>query len=155
MMTAGRYYVGDLCYVLSDVWDEVCNLTIFGNDCKEGSFTLKDGRHFVMYGTAYGDGTYAGSDGKRYSVDSGTIGCVTMNDSDITPEIQKTLDMGHGHLVHFPENFETKSEYSNRERGVLHFGSLVINTVDENDEEDEYNDDWDNEEEEEEARNDY
>lgn len=25
-MPAGRYYVGDLCYVMDDVWDEVCDL---------------------------------------------------------------------------------------------------------------------------------
>lgn len=28
MMKAGTYYVGDLCYVLHEDWDEVCSLII-------------------------------------------------------------------------------------------------------------------------------
>ena len=134
MMPAGRYYVGDLCYVLNDVWDEVCELSLF--ECEGGPFTLKDGRQFIMYGTAYGDGCYPSSDGKLYSVDSGTIGCVIMNDSDITPEIQKILDGGLGHLVHFPENFETKNDTIpyGTQKGIIHFGSLIINTVDDENE---------------------
>ena len=56
MMPAGTYYVGDLCYVMSDEeWDQFCSITIEGMNCLEGEFTMPDGRRFATYGTAYGD----------------------------------------------------------------------------------------------------
>ena len=55
-MPAGQYYIGDLCYVMHDEWDEVCHL-LFGSSqtgrIKEGEFVLKDGRRFACYSTAY------------------------------------------------------------------------------------------------------
>ena len=76
-----EYYIGDLCYVL----DENTNNELFGlvqNDpLIEGKFvTLKDGRKFFLGSTAHGDGGYLGSDGNEYSVDSGTIGIVAIDD---------------------------------------------------------------------------
>ena len=32
MFPAGKYYVGDLCYVMHDEWDEVCGLFFKGRD---------------------------------------------------------------------------------------------------------------------------
>ena len=66
-MPAGRYYVGDLCYVMHDVWDEVCDL-VFPYDGRGvyGKFKLKDGREFAVYSTAYGDGTYYDGMGRKY-----------------------------------------------------------------------------------------
>ncbi len=44
-MPAGKYYVGDLCYVMHDVWDEVCDLMFpHDNSGVYGKFKLKDGR---------------------------------------------------------------------------------------------------------------
>lgn len=130
-MPAGRYYVGDLCYVLHDEWNEVCDLTIKGHECLDGGFTLKDGRQFVMFGTAYGDGVYLGSDGKEYAVDSGTIGCIQM---DNAPDAN-----GLGHIVEFKEEFDCKSLPGyNANRGNLFFGNLNINTDPEPEEEEEY-----------------
>ena len=75
-MKAGKYYVGDLCYVLGDRWTEVCDLIIVGHKCLDGEFELADGTKFAIYGTAYGDGHYLDQKGNGYPVDSGTIGCV-------------------------------------------------------------------------------
>mgnify|MGYP003347542378 CR=1 FL=1 len=81
MMTAGEYYVGDLCYVMSDEeWEEVCRLTTEGQKCISGEFTMADGRRFAMYNTAYGDGIYVDEKYMKYSVDSGTIGCIKVED---------------------------------------------------------------------------
>jgi len=81
MMPAGEYYIGDLCYVMtSEEWLEVCDLTIQDSRLIEGEFQLKDGRKFAMYSTAYGDGTYYDHYGFSYSVDSGSIGCIRMED---------------------------------------------------------------------------
>ena len=54
-MPAGRYYIGDLCYVMHPEWQECCEL-FFPPGAPgrgvEGEFTLKDGRRFASYGTA-------------------------------------------------------------------------------------------------------
>ena len=85
-MKAGKYYVGDLCYVMHPQWEEVCELLFAGrtdHGCNEGEFTLKNGVKFAIYNTAYGDGTYQDlwNDGE-YPVDSGSIGCIRVEDVD-------------------------------------------------------------------------
>ena len=80
-MQAGKYYVGDLCYVMdNDEWDQVCSIIIQGNKVFDGEFELKDGRKFAIYSTAYGDGLYNDYYGNEYSVDSGSIGCIKVED---------------------------------------------------------------------------
>lgn len=140
-MPAGNYYVGDLCYVLHDEWDECCNLFFQGrNDhgCNEGEFTLKDGRRFANFNTAIGDGSYQDQRGRYYSVDSGSIGCVLLTDLDL-----ENADnfIRAGQIVDFPNDFEVYSE-----GGVLHFGSLEIDTDPEWEEEEDEDSEWYDEE---------
>ena|SRR5687768_2335311 len=108
-MKAGRHYVGDLCYVLGGVWHEVCALT---NGGAEGEFTLKDGRKFAMFNTAYGDGVYSDQDERKYPVDSGTLGCM------LTSECGHAFD--DGQEIDFPEDFEVT-----KEGGLIKFGNIV------------------------------
>lgn len=72
-MPAGRYWVGDLCYVLDDVWDEVWRLC-------DGVHTLADGRRVAIFSTVHGDGIYDDDDGNEYAVDSGSLGCILADD---------------------------------------------------------------------------
>lgn len=69
----GKYYIGDLCYVLGDpVYD-----TIFGGlgGYDSGLYQEKGtDRFFFVDGTAYGDGLYYDSEGREYGVDAGIIG---------------------------------------------------------------------------------
>jgi hypothetical protein len=117
-MPAGKYYVGDLCYVIDKEWSEVCELTLDKRGRSiEGTHTLKDGRKFAMFGTAYGDGYYRDQEGQGYSVDSGTIGCMKVE--DITEEIDPTL----GHVIDFPNDFYVKNN-----GGELIFGRVWIDT---------------------------
>ena len=120
MMKSGTYYVGDLCYVLHDEWDEVCELIIKDNVCLDGEFTLKDGRRFAIYGTAYGDGTYLDQSGNEYGVDAGSIGCILL--SDINLESEGNFLTG-GNIVPFESDFRTDEE-----DGRIMFGSLIIDT---------------------------
>lgn len=80
MMQPGVYYVGDLCYVMHPQWNEVCNLTITGNESLDGEFNLSSGVRFSIHSTAYGDGSYQDEQGREYPVDSGTIGCIRVED---------------------------------------------------------------------------
>ena len=74
-LPAGRYYIGDICYVLKDsVKDD-----IFGDTNYEpGHYKMKDGE-FLVNRTAYGDGSYPGSNNYQYGVDAAVIGITNIN----------------------------------------------------------------------------
>ena len=125
-MQEGRYYIGDLCYVMSDEeWDEVCSITIKDNKCIEGEFNLKDGRRFALYGTAWGDGLYNDQYGHSYSVDSGTIGCIL--ESDIKEKIDDILQLGV--LIDMNTPFVTSGGRGDPDwEGIIQFGTVMIET---------------------------
>ena len=84
-LPAGKYWVGDLCYVIDDdTWqDRVCNESF---DEQGRSLDVKldvPGGVLVIGHTAYGDGLYEGSDGFDYPVDSSrTRGMTVVTDSN-------------------------------------------------------------------------
>ena len=123
MMPAGKYYVGDLCYVMNDdEWDQVCSVTIVDNKCIDGEFNLPDGRRFAMYGTAWGDGVYKDLCDREFSVDSGTIGCIKVDDIK-TEKYEHIAELGN--FIDFDSDFVT---YGSRKEGVIQFGRIHINT---------------------------
>lgn len=132
-MPAGRYYIGDLCYVMHPEWDEFCELTIRDNQCLDGEFTLKDGRRFASFGTAYGDGTYRSNIGTEHSVDAGLIGCIRVEDirDDQYDDIEEL-----GAVVEFDQPFEVSSD-----QGLIVFGHVQIETAGGYDEEEDCFDD--------------
>ena len=121
MMPAGKYYIGDLCYVMTDEeWKEFCAITIQGNKCVDGEFEFNDGRRFATYGTAWGDGEYYDQYGHTYSVDAGLIGCILMSDIRAR-KYDNLLDLGA--ILEFTEPFETGTH-----KGQLEFGHVLIDT---------------------------
>lgn len=120
-MPAGKYYVGDLCYVLNDNWDEFCDITIDSPRVLDGEFNFKDGRRFATFGTKWGDGEYYDQDGHRYLVDAGLIGCVRVDDIDMELR-EQTGDFG-GRIVEFDKPFEVWEE-----NGMIRIGHLSIDT---------------------------
>ena len=133
-MAAGKYYVGDLCYVMHEEWDEACGLFFKGrNDhgCNEGEFNLKDGRRFVSINTKYGDGGYQDQDGRNYSVDAGLIGCIRVEDIDLDHGDNFTRG---GQIIDFPFDFNCSYEDEN---GTIVIGHIRIETDPEYDYEDE------------------
>jgi len=122
MMPAGKYYIGDLCYVMTDdEWREICAIIIKGNQCLDGEFELPDGRRFAIYSTAWGDGEYYDQYGHTYSVDAGSIGCVRLDDIKYVDNFDQFLDLGA--ILEFAEPFVTGSQ-----GGQLEFGHVVIDT---------------------------
>lgn len=120
----GKYYIGDLCYVLNDkIYD-----TIYGGRGYEDGLYMKkySNDFFFVAGTAYGDGSYRGSDGKSFGVDAGIIG--------ICPASCMDHDDGGGHTYTFLESVECKFR-----GGVFSFISgfnhLTIDTAGCNDDE--------------------
>ena len=122
MMPAGTYYIGDLCYVMTDEeWDAVSDLT--KNYTEEGEYEFVDGRRFAFYRTAYGDGIYEDNYGfTEYRVDSGSIGCFKIE--HIQYKAFDPVNFDCGNLVVFEKPFET----SYRD-GKIIFGGLIIYTA--------------------------
>ena len=123
-MPAGRYYIGDLCYVMHPEWDEVCALFFPTNQSGhgvEGEFTLKDGRRYASFGTAFGDGEYYNNMGTSHCVDSGSIGCIRIE--DICDDEYNNLET-LGAIVEFDQSFEVEKVG----RGLLKFGHVEIET---------------------------
>jgi hypothetical protein len=120
-MPAGKYYIGDLCYVMdTEEWRELCNIIIKEPRILDGEFELPDGRKFAIYGTAHGDGEYYDQYGHTYSVDAGSIGCILMSDIRAN-KYDNLLDLGA--VQEFAEPFETGSQ-----GGQLQFGHVLIKT---------------------------
>ena len=121
-MPAGRYYVGDLCYVMHDAWTEAVDLMFpsaaEGYKSVEGVMKLKDGRQFAIFSTAYGDGYYSDNLGNDYPVDAGSIGCIRVEDIK-----DDTADIGLGNVIDFDQDFVVESDGEN-----LKFGHIVIAT---------------------------
>lgn len=120
MMPAGTYYVGDLCYVMHDEWDEVCKLTIVNNECLDGEFNLSDGRRFAMFRTQWGDGTYEDEERRKYDVDAGLIGCILIDDIDLNSDHNELVS---GNVIRFDKPFECYSDH-----GTIVFGHVMIET---------------------------
>ncbi len=144
MMKAGKYYVGDLCYVMTESeWGEFCSLTIKGNATLDGEFQFADGRRFASYGTMYGDGLYPSSVGSMMSVDAGLIGCIRVEDI----RANKYSDISKlGAIVEFETDFVTGSGRGDRDwNGTIQFGQVTVETGDSDEEEDEDYSDYDDE----------
>lgn len=137
-LKAGTYWIGDLCYVMHEVWDEVCERVIQGDAVLEGKFGLADGREFVMFNTMYGDGVYNDHNLNDYPVDSGNIGAILLDSIANTPDNDKSL----GHVYTFETDFTCDAD-----NGTLRFDYVYVYTNDTDDEddddyyEDEYEDD--------------
>ena len=132
MMPAGKYYVGDLCYVLHDEWDECCSLFFRGrNDhgCNEGEFNLKDGRRFASFNTQYGDGCYFDQQGREYGVDAGLIGCILVEDINAFNNANFTTG---GQIVEFEAPFHCRGSDGDRRDwdGTIRIGHIHIETGD-------------------------
>jgi hypothetical protein len=128
-MQAGKYWVGDLCYIMNDEeWDEVLELTDLEDQpwaLGEGEFTFKDGRRFAMYRTIYGDGSYPDQSGCYFPVDSGSIGCVRVDDFE-----DRAYHTSGGAVYTFENDFETFST----KNGLICIGHVEIDTSEDEEE---------------------
>lgn len=127
MMPAGEYYIGDLCYVMTDEeWLEFCNITIQDTRVIDGEFELKDGRKFASYGTMYGDGVYYDHYGHSYCVDAGLIGCIKIEDIK-ADKYDNLLNLGA--IQKFDTEFVTGGGRGELGwEGLIQFGHVVIET---------------------------
>jgi len=126
-LPAGCYLIADLCYVFSgERWDEVCDLLqSVGDDC--AIYELADGTRFGLLCTAYGDGEFLDLSGASYGVDSGTIGCVLLQ--DLAPDVvQRFLAPRSRYSSCTSIHTITMPFRPVAEGGVLSFGHVSIDT---------------------------
>ena len=118
ILPPGTYYIGDICYAMrGPEYHEVFG----GAGYTEGCYTNGE-KVFVVAGTAYGDGTYRGSNGLDYNVDAGVIGIVSKN------LFEDEKDVPGGSVHTFTDPVEVHFD----ESGVFKFVSgsqqIIINT---------------------------
>lgn len=113
----GRYVLGDPCYTFpADQWLE---LLVSCDHFRAGPGKAA-GLEVVAFDTAYGDGTYTGSDDFDYPVDAGLIGLVPFFDNIY-------IDSSLVTVLEFIE----PTVCSTDGKGRLKFGDVSINTYDE------------------------
>lgn len=112
----GVYYIGDLCYVMTDEWDEFCD----NLDHDEEVCQLKSGKKYMWASTSHGDGTYTDQYGNEYPVDAGLIGAILLRDIDQT-NLDNNTSLGT--VVVISEPFTVY-----REDDVIYAGPFAIDT---------------------------
>ena len=107
---AGKYYIGDPCYVLQDTngwsWDSVLDQTDYFMDFN-GTITHSygDSYHVAGASTRYGDGSYVDNSGREFLVDAGCIACIPVS------AIGLTFNYTGGHILDIPVDFEFEAKY--------------------------------------------
>lgn len=123
---SGKYYVGDLCYLLPDeIYDEyVCN---FDKEEVVVEIKVDDDEPFLAFynHTAYGDGCYRDNLRNKYSVDAGLIGIVQLTSKNYLKIAQKINKEKNGKVIEFSEPFEVAAS-----NGFFEFGHIKIETGD-------------------------
>lgn len=124
VLPSGEYWFGDPSYLLSTVdefWGDFVDAT--PADVGIGG-AMYNNFHVVFASTLYGDGTYKGSDGFSYSVDSGTLGPIPLGLLDELGLVnigQRLIDMGTIWSLANPVDFSISE-------GLITFGELLIET---------------------------
>ena len=114
-MPAGRYFVGDPCYMFDKSWMKLLERNNFF-ETKKVEFC---GQYLWGDHTAHGDGGFHDQDSVEYSVDAGLIGVVPMSLCEVKEETLKDC----GNIVEFDEPFTVKCK-----DGFFNIGGIMINT---------------------------
>jgi hypothetical protein len=91
----GKYYIGDPCYVFGGDWSPgICDVILDGGD-------IYRGLRFFAAPTAYGDGSYTGSNGFEYGVDAGLLGAIPLElvTDEAGLELGTVIEVKHGLAV--------------------------------------------------------
>lgn len=120
-LPAGKYYIGDPCYIFKDSWNRVLTSTNYFEDTS-GKI---DGHNYCAASTAYGDGIYEDNQGRNYGVDSGVIGIISISALEIDNKttVDNITGSDYMHVVEFDSEFTVQIA-----DGIFQFGTIVINT---------------------------
>jgi len=117
-LPAGKYYIGDPCYVFSDeTWDILCDKHL--DSMSTGEIFEHNGQQLWSHGTAYGDGVYSDQNGTEYGVDAGLLGIVPI------ALIEDPAGEELGTMLEFP-----RSVVVSYDNGTFYIGNITIKTGD-------------------------
>jgi hypothetical protein len=120
-MKAGRYYIGDPCYVIGrgedSEWLDLLEATNFF----DGEVYDYKGHKIWGHGTMHGDGEYQDNMGNSYPVDAGLLSCIPVEAMDVSEEY--VAENGLGVIHDFKEDFGCDAS-----GGLLRMGPVVIDT---------------------------
>jgi hypothetical protein len=127
-LEAGKYWIGDPCYVLDDTgvdfnWSEFVDFIFKGDPSgrlNEG-VVQHQGIRFGFFSTAYGDGGYYDNRGNEYGVDAGMIACIPYD--LIAPHFTDEDLNDLGKIHDFKENFSAIYD-----DGTIIYGHVYIET---------------------------
>jgi len=88
----GKYWIGDLSYVMDNYFDRHLYMV------ENGVYQTENGINFARFSTAYGDGFYYDYEDNTYGVDTANIGCVSSD--GVTDEGEG--DLGKYHTFDYP-----------------------------------------------------
>lgn len=143
MLKAGRYFIGDPCYALTDdVYEKLyLPLVLDGQDVLDGEFNFPDGTRFAVFATRWGDGKYYDQYYNAYAVESGCIGAIPWNyvRDDVKEKLENgTAWKGIGRFHDFDKPFAAVCDFDrcnqfDGQGGTLTFGGFEINFYPEDD----------------------
>ena len=110
-LPAGKYYVGDPCYVIREGWDDYLDAWYKGQPWR--------GRPTTAYNTR-GDGRFRDNFGREYPVDAGIIAAVPL---------EHIQDMNRARLDGAVIRFTNPFRCSMNDRGRIKIGDIIINTA--------------------------
>lgn len=146
-LPAGEYIIIDPCYVMpDDAYQKMVDTIYSTSHMEENQFTYK-GKTMVVFGTAYGDGGYPNTfNDNDILVDSGQIAIIPT--AVLTKKVIKE-NASCSVVVTFENNVHCSNN-----GGIMEFGHITVDTLQEDDEEE---DDWygDEDEEDEDEDEDY
>jgi hypothetical protein len=136
---AGKYWIGDPCYVMDNQWEELGAATAwFGSDTYnpncvnfDGIFVGANGNKCFADGTAFGDGEYGDNYGHRYGVDAGLIGLVPVSEVE---DMNSANRLGHFYVFEQPFTVSARN-------GIFNLGHVIIDTLGEDDDDDDFEED--------------
>ena len=109
----GKYWIGDLSYVMENYFEKHYCLV------ENGVYQTENGINFARFSTAYGDGFYYDYEGNQYGVDTANIGCISID--GISDEADG--DLGNYHIFDYP----VKCVW-NEIGGYIQYGDIWIQT---------------------------
>ena len=133
-----KYYVGDMGYVTSpDEWESYCISVPVRQELlrqydeevieKEHYFNGDENKVFYAFSTAYGDGAYVDNSGRRYTVDSGGLGCIDSRYITDKGKLKDVISKGQAHLIEMEELYPERVDW---QAGTIIFGDVIIQTGD-------------------------
>ena len=112
-LPAGKYWIGDLSYVMEDYFDRHLYMV------ENGAYQTDNGINFARFSTAYGDGFYSDYEGNSYGVDTANIGCVS------SEGVMEESDEEYGKYFTFDYPFKCIWHETG---GYIQFGDIWIQT---------------------------